>query len=231
LSEPGRPTAVVWLIDASQVDALGLEHCCKALGPGESARLARFIRPERRTQYVLGRMLLRQAVSHFTGLLATDIAVIEHEGNSPMLKLPAPCISPSFSISHSAQWIACAASRDAPLGLDIEATNRERDVPGATEAAFSVHERQYVMEAEGKERLARFYRVWTTKEALFKLEHSQGRNTALSEVANRSGMLGAGDAWWSTVLAHPHLCITLCAAVALCDVQLRIVAPGELASG
>jgi 4'-phosphopantetheinyl transferase len=223
-------TAVVWLIDADRVEASRIERCCKALGPAENARLGRFIRQERRTQYVLGRTLLRRAVGHFTGLPPTDIAVIEREADSPLLKLPASSVSPWFSISHSGPWIACAASRDTPLGLDIEAIKRkrERDVPGMAEAAYSVPERQYVMEADGDERLARFYRVWTTKEALFKLQSAQERKASLPDVASLCGLLSEGETWWSTVLAHPHLCITLCAALPLENVRVHSVSPDRL---
>ncbi|MDB5821448.1 MAG: 4-phosphopantetheinyl transferase superfamily protein [Herminiimonas sp.] len=175
-------------------------------------------------------MLLRQAVSHFTGLSATSIGVIEREGNSPQLRLPSSCVTPQFSISHSAQWVACAASAEVPLGLDIESVKRERDVANAAEAAFSMHERQYVMEADGEERLARFYRVWTVKEALFKLESSQGTKASVLDVAGPRGMHMQGATWWSTVLPHAGLCITLCAAVPLQDVQLHIVLPGRLSN-
>jgi 4'-phosphopantetheinyl transferase len=224
---PSGPSAAVWLIDLTHLDASRLEHCCKILGPAESARLARFIRPQRRMQYVLGRMLLRHAVSHFTGLPATGITVFEREGNSPLVKLPSPYVAPSFSISHSAGWIACAASCDAPLGLDIEVVERGRDVSSIAEVAFSPHEQQYVLEAEGDERLARFYRVWTTKEALFKLEYSQAGRAALPDVASDCGMIAEGESWWSTVLVHPQLCITLCATLPLNDVQLHTVSPRQ----
>lgn len=218
------PTAIVWLADGHQVDASSFHHWCNELGPAEATRLGRFIRPERRAQYVLGRMLLRRAVSHFTGLPAKDISVVERAGNSPLLKLPDGCLSPSFSISHSGQWVACAASRDTPLGLDIEATGRQRDFVRLAEAAFSGDERQYVMEADGDEQLARFYRVWTTREALIKLESAQGRNVSLADVASPRGLHAGAEAGWATALAHPHLCITLCAARALQDVQLRDIA-------
>lgn len=187
-------------------------------------RLGRFIRPERRAQYVLGRMLLRQAVRHFTGLPASDISVVERAGNSPLLKLPDGCLCPSFSISHSGQWVACAASRDTPLGLDIEAIGRQRDVARLAEAAFSRDERQYVMQADGDEQLARFYRVWTTREALIKLDSALGRKGSLADVASLCGLHASGEAWWATELAHPHLCITLCAARPVQDVQLRVIA-------
>jgi hypothetical protein len=90
------------------------------------------------------------------------------------------------------------------------------------EAAFSGDERQYVLEADNEEQSARFYRFWTTREALIKLESALG--SKLADGAGPRGLHAVAEPWWTTTLAHPHICITLCADRPLQDVQLRAIA-------
>src|SRR5512145_2110741 len=131
------PSARLWLLDGAGVGQDDLAFFTRCLGGSESARLGSFLRPERRRQFLLGRILLRIAVSDLTGLPLDAIGVVERPGNAPRLVLPgAPNLHPSFSLSHSRDWVACLIGRGAALGLDIEVNDAARDLDGIGEIAF-----------------------------------------------------------------------------------------------
>ena len=58
------------------------------LGASEARRYGRFKRRERQRQFLLGRMLLRFAVSRLMSLPPDVLGVVERTGNAPQLVLP-----------------------------------------------------------------------------------------------------------------------------------------------
>ena len=57
------PSATLWLLDGSRVTEDDVAFFVQQLGAGEANRYGRFKRKERKRQFLLGRMLLRFAVS------------------------------------------------------------------------------------------------------------------------------------------------------------------------
>lgn len=176
--------ATLWLLETRGVAESDLDFFTRQLGESESGRLRSFLRPERRRQFLLGRMLLRYAVSNLTGLPAGMIGIVERRGNAPRLVLPGLQRShPHFSISHSGDWVACLVSRNAAVGLDIEVQDPARDIDAISEAAFLPDERLWLSSSSRAERLESFYDLWCQKEALHKLlcNLSEDRNGALDQ--------------------------------------------------
>jgi 4'-phosphopantetheinyl transferase len=101
------------------------------LGVSEVRRYGRFKRRERQRQFLLGRMLLRFAVSSLVSLPPDVLGVIERTDNAPELVLPdAQRLRARFSLSHSREWVACVISPNVTLGLDIEVSDPSRDILG-----------------------------------------------------------------------------------------------------
>jgi 4'-phosphopantetheinyl transferase len=131
--------------------------------PQEHARLSAMLAPARRQQFVAGHWLLRQLVQAFT----QGGAVWQGETNPAGAPVLPSCPGVHLSIAHSADWVACAVS-DAPVGVDVEAPVRARDVRGLAALAFSAPETQAAARLGAADASAHFYRTWTLKEAWLK---------------------------------------------------------------
>jgi phosphopantetheine--protein transferase-like protein len=72
-----------------------------------------------------------------------------------------------ISLSHSADWLACALASHS-IGIDVEDTTRPRDTDGLAKVVLGPREltRQTTMSAS--ERRAQFFCHWTLKEAWIK---------------------------------------------------------------
>ena len=163
----------LWLINTAAVREEQVQALLPLLSESEAARYRRFVRPQRQRQFLVGRLLLRRALCAVLGLPADALAVEEHVGHAPRVLLPAGVAPPGFSISHSGDWVACAVSASTALGTEPESR-----------------------------RMNAFYRMWSSKEARFKL--GTGSDAAASCVA----------------LAHPELSIVVCSAQPLAAAPL-----------
>jgi len=172
----------LWLADSTQVSEEDDHHFLRLLSDTELHRYKTFLRPERRRQFLLGRTLLRFAVSEVTGLAVDDLQVKERPGNAPKLVLPYTTrLNLSFSLSHARQWVACAIGLDCRLGLDVEANDPKRDVYSISELVFHPRDRKWLVKHDPAETVKVFYDLWCTREALFKLFPEQDRTEPLHE--------------------------------------------------
>jgi 4'-phosphopantetheinyl transferase len=163
-----REQTLLWLLDADTLSDAALGGYAAWLGEGERQRCARFVRAERRRQFIAGRALLRLALGRLLGTDPRAIVLRERPGDAPALESPVPA-GLGFSISHSGPWVACAASTVSRLGLDIERIDAGRDLLALAEQALG---RDAVLELRalaGAARVQAFYRSWCLHEARFKL--------------------------------------------------------------
>jgi 4'-phosphopantetheinyl transferase len=203
------PSAKLWLLDGDSVAQDDLAFFTRRLGSSETRRLVSFLRPERKRQFILGRMLLRVAVSDLLGLPVDNIDVVEQPGNAPRLVLSDPLrLSPNFSLSHSRNWIACVVSRAAALGLDIEINDASRDIDGISELAFHPDVGDRLVSEPNTDPVSSFYDRWCEREALFKLLSNLGRDVDLApaplefEKFNRHRQTGPSTRLSVVVFSH-----------------------------
>jgi 4'-phosphopantetheinyl transferase len=211
----------LWLADGREVLDQDFAFFVQQLGASEADRYARFSRPERQRQFVLGRMLLRLVTGHLTGVSPAAIKVDERSGSAPLLFFPDSISAPPlFSLSHSGDWIACAASLDSALGIDIERIDSERDVLTSSQAAFHVHEHAWILAQPEDKRHAAFYRLWSLREALYKLLSGTGAQMppVLAEPAR--GMARQGQGWHGYTLPYPGMSLVVCSAQELEEVPV-----------
>lgn len=176
--------ASLWMVDADAVADADLLRYRGWLSPGETARYQRFVRAQRQRQFVVGRVLLRMALGRLLGVAPQDIGLEEQVGKAPRLAAPVPKgLTPGFSISHSGRWVACATSAQSALGLDIEMRDPGRDLEALAAQAFDTGEMAQwarIRKLPDDERVDGFYRLWSEKEARFKLsETASGHCVAL----------------------------------------------------
>lgn len=157
---------LVWLADADAVDADVLAACAAWLGASEQARCARFVRSERRRQFIVGRALLRVALARLTLCAPAAIVLRERAGLAPEFQADPDVF---FSISHSGGSVACAAARGVRLGLDIERIDTARDVVELARHAFDAGDVARLLAVDADARHAAFYRMWCAHEARIKL--------------------------------------------------------------
>ncbi|TNF22220.1 MAG: 4'-phosphopantetheinyl transferase superfamily protein [Rhodobacteraceae bacterium] len=129
------------------------------LTAAEQDRARRFVvQPARRT-HVIAHALLHHALAR-AGV--TALAFAENAQGKPFL--PGQVLH--FNLSHTEGLVAVALSRGAEVGVDVEL---QRDMPDREGVARSVFRPEEVagMQA-GADPGARFFQVWTVKEAVMK---------------------------------------------------------------
>jgi 4'-phosphopantetheinyl transferase len=206
------PSATLWLLNGSRVPEEDVVFFVQQLGASEVRRYGRFKQRERKRQFLLGRMLLRFAVSNLMSLPPDVLGVVEQTGNAPQLVLPhSQSLRASFSLSHSRDWVACVVGHNVTLGVDIEVNDPTRDVLGISELVFHPDEHRWLLPQIDSARLSAFYHLWCTREALYKLMFALGRETVSLPLVDGDGMLvSQGAGWYGYTLAHFDLTIAIC---------------------
>lgn len=171
----------VELIKKENISDVQRRRCIDLMDPKRRAAVERITHQGVRESTVCGEWLAKRMLSELSGMPVEEIRLArDHNGKPYVQNLPL-----YFSVSHSGESVACAVS-ERPVGLDIE-EKRERDV-GVARRICSQKELDYVFSqhkgsdplckiytrgqtpcVDEKERLRRFLRVWTAKEAFVKL--------------------------------------------------------------
>lgn len=211
INNPHTASAGLWLADVSSLQDEEVAFFISCLSSNEVDRYYAFLRRERQLQFLLGRILVRFAVAELLGLRPDEVSLIEQLGNAPRLVLPddeQPM--PGFSISHSREWVGCAVSAGTLLGLDIESTKPNRNFMEIGRLAFHAEELLWLQAQTESERPALFYKIWSRREALFKLRSTsagQGSTASLSKV--NCLQLSMEEEHFSD-LPHPAVSIAIC---------------------
>ena len=109
-------------------------------------------------------LITRIGLSTISGLKHTELSFSYPQNHKPLF-LSKPKYD--FSISHSNGSIVSCISSNSPVGVDVEKISHPPfDI---MDLVFSQHEIQYINNASAIERVFRFYRVWTQKEAYYKM--------------------------------------------------------------
>lgn len=191
-SKPRSPAAVsLCLLDGRTLAEASLGAYLAWLGESELARYRRFVRQERRRQFVLGRVLARQCIGRLLGVAPRELAIADVPGGAPRLLAPHRA---HFSISHSGPWIACAVSAGTAVGLDIEMIDPARDIAALAAQAFDSERCAWLQARPQDTRLRDFYSAWSAHEAQVKLGVPAAQTVELD---------------------HPALSVVLCSADAL----------------
>jgi 4'-phosphopantetheinyl transferase len=222
--EPSSRCATVWLLDINRVNELDVADFEQRLTASEARRYANFARRQRKRQFLVGRMLLRLAVSKMMNVPVHEITVLERVGSAPELfvahkqRLP-----PNFSISHTRDWVGCALSTQVMLGFDIEINDPDRDIVALSQAAFDRTEQLWLMGQPDSYQVAAFYGLWSTREALYKLMSSLGRGMPSSSL---EGALEHQNSqrWHRTAVMHDRLTGIVCSDKSISKLEKVVLA-------
>jgi 4'-phosphopantetheinyl transferase len=134
------------------------------LSPEEQQRANRFYAPLHRRRQVATRNVVRSLLGRYAGRPPRSLRFATGTHGKPALVDAGDL---EFNLSHSEAELVVAASRGAPVGVDVERTTRPapHEVNGTV---FCTEECRQLDALAGPARDALFYRLWTRKEALLK---------------------------------------------------------------
>jgi 4'-phosphopantetheinyl transferase len=160
-------SAAIFLLDIHAISDDELTSSLCLLSPTELIRYHRIARTLRQRQFLAGRLLLRNALATLLNSSALRISLTEQERQAPLLHIDGIAHPPHFSISHTGSWVACACSHSVRLGLDIEQHDANRNLAAIGEHTFQADDVAWINSQP--DQVAAFYRLWSIKEARFKL--------------------------------------------------------------
>ena len=138
------------------------DELAQFLSPDEAARADRFVFPDLRLRFRIGRGMLRVILGKACGLSPGDLCFDYSPHGKPSL----PGIH--FNASHSGDLWACAVGGDQQIGLDIEQIRPMRDQEAIARRFFAPVECDAIVQYPAEERPKAFFRCWTRKEAYIK---------------------------------------------------------------
>lgn len=214
--------ADLWLADCGETASPRWERQqLTLLHVSERYRYDAFLRPERRRQFLLGRVLLRHALSEMFSGSPASWQIRERPGQAPRLASDTP--SPvTFSLAHSRDRVACMLASGAMVGVDIEYTGRQRDFLRMAARSFHPEDVRQLQALQAEEQVAGFYRLWTLHEAALKV--CNGCNGRRGEYL-RGCERDRAPVFVATLLGEYSLALAMCGDVPLPE-SIRQFCPG-----
>ncbi len=155
----------VWSADV-EIGERAASRLAPLLSPEEKARAGRYKSKSRAAQFIVARGLLRRILGEITGVPPSDLRFTTNEHGKPTFAEDE--INLHFNVAHSESVALIAITRVGPVGVDIEAIRSISNIERLARRWFSDEDYQYIMHADTSNQDARFFRLWTRKEALLK---------------------------------------------------------------
>jgi 4'-phosphopantetheinyl transferase len=137
------------------------------LSESERDRAARFATDPLRNRWLHGHVAMRMILAREAGIPPRELIYLTGEHGKPVLAWNGPP-PVDFSFSDVESLALLAVSRAGPVGVDVETIRENVAITPISESRFAIAERDAVRDAPEAERAARFYRIWTRKEAALK---------------------------------------------------------------
>ncbi|HEY4056435.1 MAG TPA: 4'-phosphopantetheinyl transferase superfamily protein [Kofleriaceae bacterium] len=127
--------------------------------PAERAQMAKFLRDADQRRFLVGRATLRRAAAK--GVAPIDVPITV----GPFGKLSVPGMD--TNVSHSGDIVLVAVARGADVGIDVEHID-PKALPDRLDMFFSPREILEHLALPEDLRVASFFHIWTSKEAVIK---------------------------------------------------------------
>lgn len=138
------------------------------LSDGERRRADRFLYPGPRRRYILLRAALRYLLCDRLGCDNDALSFPRAERGKPYAVVDGSPASIQFNVSDSGNHGLIAIAPVGSVGVDVEERSVNRDLDGLAEMVFDADEQASMLTVSGEQKVERFYRLWTAKEALVK---------------------------------------------------------------
>ena len=160
----------LWQLEQGDFELSSLQNECLAwLTESELKRFQRFQFDRDRKQLLLGRVLMRVALSSYDRSVAPASWDFTHNDyGKPSISEEQNSASLYFNLSHSAEKVVLAVSRFKDIGVDVECARKPRRVEAIAQRFFSDLEATQLLSLPEDQQQSRFYDLWTLKEAYIK---------------------------------------------------------------
>ncbi len=142
--------------------------CATLLDRKELSRADRFLYPGPRRRFILLRAALRELLCDRLDCDNDNLSFGSAEHGKPFALVGDVPAAIQFNVSDSGRHGLIAIAPQGQIGIDAEERSTTRDLDGLAETVFGPDEQAYVASVRGQEKVHRFYRLWTMKEALLK---------------------------------------------------------------
>jgi len=160
----------LWCVQGEAIrDAVLQSQYLKLICTDEKNRLKNIIFSKHRDQFLITRVLVRTALSFNNPHIHPsqwEFATNKH--GRPTVSYPVLSTKLFFSISHTNDFIVVAVSLDKEIGVDVECLRNMREYIDIAKEYFSAHEVEQLLSLPRNEQRARFFVLWTLKEAYVK---------------------------------------------------------------
>ena len=133
----------------------------------EAAQEQRFKPLESRRQFLVSRVLVRTALSHYTGVDPRAWEFTPNAYGKPAVNSPA-AQGLEFNLSHTQGRVVCACTWGHAIGVDVEASSRVTDHLAVAHSFFAPTEVVALAARPEAEQPGFFLELWTLKEAFIK---------------------------------------------------------------
>jgi 4'-phosphopantetheinyl transferase len=157
----------LWLLfeNESNVHPSSTSSLREILSADELEAADRFHRSSDRRRYIAAHALIRLALSNYFPVPATDWRFSRDRNQKPIIIAPKEFAAVQFSISHTEGLIACLITRVPEAAVDVERIKPDLELDSVAETVLSACELEWLDKFSRQERIARFFDIWTLKEA------------------------------------------------------------------
>lgn len=160
-----RPTLSASNILLWQLDLQSSVDIAVTLSFDEQAYVNSLRALHRKEIFQRSRSLLRQILSHYLQIPATEIPIVKTVEGKPIV--PAS-LGVYFNTSHSGDYLIVAITKKGDLGVDVETPQSTRNHDQLVRRFFAEPEVNQYFQLPASLRLEAFYHGWTCKEAILK---------------------------------------------------------------
>jgi 4'-phosphopantetheinyl transferase len=168
LDDPSLAASVAYARPEIILTAFSREDLLHYLGPEERVRHARFRFESDRDIYLVAHALTRRMLGRLIGVSSDALEFAAGEHGRPEIVGPESARGFRFNLSHTHGLVACAVTRGADIGVDVEYAERRVDILGVARQVFSPVEVAGLAALSGGAQRERFFELWTLKEAYIK---------------------------------------------------------------
>jgi len=160
---PGPGEVLLWEVEIGDNPPTADEIA--PLSEEEQARLQAFRAPAALRAFARMRLALRHILADCLGETPDTLKIVLLPSGKPVLSGDSGI---HFSLSHTGKRGLIAICHGVDIGVDIEITTEDRDLDAVARRFFLPKESAWLAACNALEKRARFYEIWTSKEALLK---------------------------------------------------------------
>jgi 4'-phosphopantetheinyl transferase len=159
-----RDEVHVWHTDFTHQES-AIDRLFPLLNHDEQGRVARFLVPEPRVQFILSRAFLRITLGHYLRIEPGQVRFHTEDQGKPQLDADS---SLYFNLSHTNGATVIGVTRAGRIGVDVEKVRGNLDPLQLGARFFSAKESEWLRSQPANQRFAAFFSCWTAKEAYIK---------------------------------------------------------------